>query len=225
MSSVVTPPSKTKSKKNKWNELFFIKRRPRLRGIPLNWEQPATEDDFQKLIRNEGFVSWKLWDGPEDVSQHPILLRDLKDLEQYLLPSFFEFSQKSKYYQNRFYLYQWIFVVGAFTTTVFGTIAALFTIPAGTEVVATSVLTNNVNWQQIASIATAVVGAVTAFITTLSNRGDPQKRWGKTRRLTEELRFHYFTYLSHMEPYHTSDRLQKMRRNVIDIRVKEQENG
>ena len=223
MSTVVTPPAKSK-RRYAWNELFFIKRRPHLRGIPLNWEKPASDDQYQKMIRDQGFVSWKLWDGPEDVSQHPILLRDLKDLEQYLLPSFFEFSQKSKYYQNKFYLYQWIFVVGAFTTTVFGTIAALFTIPAGTEVVSTTGI-SSVNWQQIASIATAVVGAVTAFITTLSNRGDPQKRWGKTRRLTEELRYHYFTYLSHMEPYDTPDRLQKLRRNVIDIRVKEQENG
>lgn len=221
MSSVVTPPPKPKPRRNPWNEIFFVKRRPRLRGIPLNWERPASEDDYQKMIRNEGFVSWKYWDGPEDISQHPILIRDLKDLEQYLLPSFFEFSQKSKYYQNRFYLYQWVFVVGAFTTTVFGTIAALFTLPSGTQVVASV----GPNWQQIASIATAIVGAFTAFVTTLSNRGDPQKRWGKTRRLTEELRFHYFTYLSHMEPYHNADRLQKLRRNVIDIRVKEQENG
>ena len=58
----------------------------------------------------------------------------------------------------------------------------------------------------------------------MSNRHEPQKRWGKTRRLTEELRMHYFTYLSHIAPYDTPDRLQIMRENVVDIRVKEQEN-
>jgi hypothetical protein len=71
---------------------------------------------------------------------------------------------------------------------------------------------------------TAIVGAVTAFITALSNRGEPLKRWGKTRRLAEELRMNYFNYLSHLPPYDKPDRVQKLREMVINIRVKEQEN-
>jgi Protein of unknown function (DUF4231) len=81
-----------------------------------------------------------------------------------------------------------------------------------------------VNWQQVFSLITAAIGAITAFFTAVSNRGEPQKRWGKARRLTEELRMHYFTYLSHLPPYDTPDRLKVMRRNVVDIRVKEQQN-
>jgi len=93
-----------------------------------------------------------------------------------------------------------------------------------TQAAERSIDASAVNWQQVFSIITAIIGALTAFFTALSNRHEPQKRWGKTRRLTEELRMHYFTYLSHLAPYDTADRVQVMRENVIDIRVKEQEN-
>jgi hypothetical protein len=146
-----------------------------------------------------------------------------------LLPTYFEYSQKSKYYQDRFYFYQWVFVFGAFLTTVAGSIATLLYIPPGLSASATQAAVqsqdlSSVNWQQVFSLITAAIGAITAFFTAVSNRGEPQKRWGKARRLTEELRMHYFTYLSHLPPYDTPDRLKVMRRNVVDIRVKEQQN-
>jgi hypothetical protein len=199
-----------------YKDLFFLKRRPRLRGIPLEWERPADEDVFQKLIDQEGFVSRKYWPGGDLTEKYPTVAQDTKDLDQYLLPSFFEFSQKSKYYQNAFYLYQWVFALGAFFTTLFGTLAAM--IGLGTA-------SYSVELGQILSYLTAIVGAITAYYTTLSNRGEPQKRWGKTRRLAEELRMNYFRYLAHLPPFDKDDRVQKLRQTVIDIRVKEQENG
>src|SRR5215475_11106757 len=113
------PARSQKKKSSRWNNLFFFRRRPHLRSITPDWERPADEDAYQKMIENEGFVSIKFWQH-DDITKHPIVAHDLKDLEQYLLPSYFEFSQKSKYFQNQFYLYQWIFVWGAFFTTVFG---------------------------------------------------------------------------------------------------------
>jgi hypothetical protein len=211
-------PAKPVKKSRRWRDLFFFRRRPHFRGISLEWEHPGNDEDYQKLINDEGFVSANYWT-QGDISQHPIIMRDLKDLEEYLLPTFFQFSQKSKYFQNQFYLYQWVFVWGAFLTTVFGSVAALYAQPPGGSVAAEAQ-----SIQHFFNILTAIVGASTAFFTALSNRGDPQKRWGKNRRLAEELRMHYFTYLSHIEPYDRPDRVQKLRENVINIRVKEQEN-
>jgi Protein of unknown function (DUF4231) len=210
-----------KSRRPRWySNLFFLRRRPYLWGIPLDWERPQDSGSF---------VSSQLWQDGE-LRHHPIIAQDASDLAEYLLPSFFQFSQKSKYFQNRFYLYQWVFVIGAFLTTVFGALAALLYVPPNLSVAATAAVERSVdlsaiNWQQIMSYATAAIGALTAFFTALSNRGEPQKRWGKTRRLAEELRMHYFTYLSHLPPYDTPDRLRLLRENVINIRVKEQENG
>lgn len=212
-----------------YTNLFFLRRRPRLRGIPLEWERPEDDDAYETFIHREGFVSSRYWQDGE-LRHHPIIAQDAADLAEYLLPTFFQFSQKSKYYQNQFYLYQWVFVIGAFLTTVFGALATLLYIPPNLSVAATaaaerSLDANAVNWQQIMSYATAIIGAGTAFFTALSNRGEPQKRWGKTRRLSEELRMHYFTYLSHLSPYDTPERLRTLRENVVNIRVKEQENG
>jgi hypothetical protein len=185
----------------------------------MDWERPADEAAYQKMVSDEGFVSAQYW-SDDDIAAHPIVKQDLDDLDQYLLQSFFEFSQKSKYYQNQFYLYQWIFIWGAFLTTVLGTLASITYVAASAQASATAPQTS----QQFLSYMTAIVGAVTAFITALSNRGEPLKRWGKTRRLAEELRMNYFNYLSHLPPYDKPDRVQKLREMVINIRVKEQEN-
>ena len=213
--ATASPPKPRR--KSSISDLFFFKRAPRLRGVPIDWDRPADEAAYQKMVSDEGFVSAQFW-SDEDIAAHPIVKQDLEDLDQYLLQSFFEFSQKSKYYQNQFYLYQWIFIWGAFLTTVLGTLASI------TYVASSSQANAPQTWQQFLSYMTAIVGAVTAFITALSNRGEPLKRWGKTRRLAEELRMNYFNYLSHLPPYDKPDRVQKLREMVINIRVKEQEN-
>ena len=209
---------------SKWYaDLFFNRRRPHLRALPKDWIRPESDDDYQKLIHDDGFVSPKYYD-VADLTQYPLIVHDADDLAEFLLPTYFEYSQMSKYYQDRFYFYQWVFVIGAFLTTVLGALATLL---SAQPVQAASTIAGSAQplpWQQIMSLATAAVGALTAFFTALSNRGEPQKRWGKTRRLTEEMRMHYFTYLSHLPPYDTPDRVQIMRGNVIDIRVKEQQN-
>jgi hypothetical protein len=210
-------PPKPKRKSGA-QDLFFFKRRPRLRNVPMDWDPPADAPAYQKLLNDEGFVTNEYWKD-DDINNHPIIKQDLADLDEYLLPTFFEFSQKSKYFQNQFYLYQWVFIGGAFLTTVLGALASIYyvTNPGG--------VSTGLSTQQLFSYLTAVVGAVTAFITALSNRGEPLKRWGKTRRLAEELRMNYFNYLSHLPPYDKPDRVQKLREMVIDIRVKEQENA
>jgi hypothetical protein len=214
-------PPKPKKRKSSIRDLFFLKRRPHLRGVSMEWEPPPDDAAYQKLLNDEGFVSNDYWKD-DDINNHPIIAQDLADLEQYLLSTFFEFSQKSKYFQNQFYLFQWVFIWGAFLTTVLGALASIFYYLSSS---ATGTVEAGLSTQQLFSYLTAIVGAITAFITALSNRGEPLKRWGKTRRLAEELRMNYFNYLSHLPPFDKPDRVQKLRESVIDIRVKEQENA
>ncbi|MCB9452132.1 MAG: DUF4231 domain-containing protein [Anaerolineaceae bacterium] len=231
-------------------DLFFVRRFPKFfGGAPEEWEKPESEEEYQRYIHNQGFVSPDHWEG-EEMAKHPVVLQDVKDLSQHLLPTFFSFGQKARHYQNQFYVYQWIFIVGAFMTTLFGTLALFSYQLVGTtpsDAVVSSLgdtgalelndptvtTTTEANSQASAdaqtfatglSYLTAIVGAITAFTTTLSNRGEPRKRWSKTRRLTEELRAHYFRYLAHLPPYDTSERVQRLRELVVAMQIKEQEN-
>jgi hypothetical protein len=224
-------------------DLFFVRRAPKWLGLPKEWEPPQDETAFQQQLQYDDFIS--LNDFPtEEVGKHPVIVQDTVDLRQYLIPTFYEMSQKSKYYQNMYYFYQWIFIIGAFATTLFGTLATFTIIPTETTTAVVTTVpdasaqaagdttpdsstvtvttTNGSNaWSQFWGILTATVGAVTAFATTLSNRHEPQKRWGNTRRLAEEMRMHYYKYLSHQTPYDAGDRLTKLRENIM--KIKEQE--
>lgn len=204
-----------------FQELTFLKNRPKLR-YPKEWEAPD-QTAYQQELHWQGFISPNHM--PE-VVQYPIIAQDLRDLEEYLLPVFWDFNQKAKYYQNAFYLYQWIFIFGAFMTTVlavlttyygaFGPAEAwfLFIGPVDGDLMVT-----------IFSVLTALVSTVTSYYTLLSNYGEPRKRWASYRRLTEELRMQYFKFLSRIEPYHQADRVDQLRREVLNIRRQEQENG
>jgi hypothetical protein len=204
-------------RKNYFQKLFFVQRRPRLR-VPFEWQKPVNDDEFQKQIHEEDFVSHKYW-SEGSLDDHPVVKRDVEDLEEYLLPAFFKFNQQSRYFQNQYYLYQWVFTFGAFVTTVLGSLATLYYPPPGMTATA-----NDQTIQQVFSFATAIMGAITAFTTILSNRGEPQKQWSRTRRLAEELRMNYFTYISHLPPFDSGDRVRTLRETVLDIRQKEVEN-
>lgn len=214
--SVQVSSTGEKRRERRYQDLFFFRRRPR-RNIPIEWERPADEADYQRLLDWEGFVSHDVWQENygDDISNHPVVAQDLADLDQHLLPTFFQLNQKAKYYQNVYYYYQWIFVWGAFLTTLLGTMAAFTADPTSTGL--ESYLS------RFLSIMTAIVGATTAYFTALSNRGRPNERWAKTRTLAEELRTEYFKYLAHLAPYDKPDRVQILRTNVVEVRVKEQE--
>src|SRR5262249_28732748 len=91
--------------------LFFVRRRPYLNdGImgspPQEWKPPLDQEQYQKLLEKDDFVSIPLWKDQtgEDLYKYPVIVQDLSDLDQHLLPTFFGFSTRSKFYQNRFYL-------------------------------------------------------------------------------------------------------------------------
>lgn len=197
--------------KERWNNLFFVKRRPKLHVSeyfekPPNYEQ---ELDWQGFITASA-VSKSMQD------QSPVLTQDLEDVEEHLLPAFWEFNQKANHFQNRYYLYQWVFMLGAFFSTLFGAATTYSYAIAGTD--------NNVA-AMVLGVCTMAVSGITSFFTYMSQANSPQKRWAKTRRLAEELRMNYYLYLAHLKPYDKEDRVNQMRRFVIDIRRKENDNG
>src|SRR4051812_3617556 len=98
-----------------YDNLFFNRRRPHSRPLQIDWIRPDDIDSYQRLIHDHGFVSPKYWvEG--DSSKYPVIIEDAEDLAEYLLPTYFQFSQSSIYYQDRFYFYQWLIVQGIFLT-------------------------------------------------------------------------------------------------------------
>jgi hypothetical protein len=76
---------------------------------------------------------------------------------------------------------------------------------------------------QTFSLSTMIVSAITSYFTILSNQGSPRKRWASYRRLAEELRMTYFSFLSRLAPFDTGNRLDRLRVKILEIREKERE--
>jgi len=211
------PSEPSRPKLFNWPLLFFIKRRPKL-TIPLEFGLTDPKHPlYQSNIEKEGFLSinsLKKAVPDIDLNNFPTLAQDMRDLEQYLLPVFFEFNQGALHYQNRFYLSQWVFLIGAFATTVSGAVTTWAYSLEGSDLPA------------ILGIVTAIISAVTTFFSFIYEQTSPQKRWTQSRRLAEELRTNYFKYLSHTKPYDVPDkRLDELRRLVLAIRRKGNEVG
>jgi hypothetical protein len=198
-----------------YKDLFFIKRVPKISGVELYWKRPSNETDYQRLLDQEGFISPPFWK-QNDLLGQPVIKQDLSDLEEHLLPAFWEINQRAKYYQNSFYYYQWVFMLGAFFTTVLGAATTLaYTLGGDAERYLTVGL----------GLMTMIISGALGAFATLNEQMSPQKRWANNRRLAEELRTTYFKYLAHLSPFDTPDRVQEMRRAVLQVRRKENENA
>jgi Protein of unknown function (DUF4231) len=192
--------------------LFFRKRRPKL-SVDRDYKRPASTKDYETALDNDGFIAKTYW-RENDLNMFPTIDQDLKDLEEHLMPAFWEFNQKALHHQNRFYLYQWIMMFGAFGTTFLGALTTYAFAKDG----------DGSTWTVLFGILTGVLAAILTVFNVLSEQNAPQKRWAKARRLTEELRTNYYRYLAHLAPYNGADRIQQMRRFVVAIRRKENEN-
>jgi hypothetical protein len=201
----------TKRKQNRFRDLFFIRRFPK-RQIEEAWERPATEAEYKSLLENDDFMTLHL--EADKADKYPNVVQDLKDMDEHLLMAFFEFSQKAKYFQNMFYGYQWLFIVGTFVATFLGVITThLFTTEQALDSTEFKIIT----------LITSLVSAFIAAFTARTNRYQPQRRWAQNRRSAEDLRMHYFLYLSRLAPYHQSDRLDLLRRRVVELRELEEQ--
>lgn len=203
------------------DDLTFLKKRPRF-NYPKEWP-PDPDMNYEQELHWQGFISREF---TPDVEKYPIIEQDLRDLEEYLLPIFWDFNQKAKYYQNNFYLYQWVFIFGAFFTTFLAVMTTYYgSFGNGNAWVLFFGPFSGNSLVTVFSILTALVSFVTSYYTLLSNYGEPRKRWANYRRRTEELRMIYFKFISRIEPFNTASRVDELRRVVLDIRRQEEANA
>lgn len=191
------------------------------------WRHPADPESdaaYQEKLHWDGFISPMHWE-EDDLTMYPAIMQDLRDLDEYLLPVFWEYNQRARYYQHKYYYYQWVFIIGAFLTTVMGSLATFFSadVPPtmlGVTITTVSLLGYDTGWSMVwlFSIATTIVSSITSYFTLLSNQGEPRKRWASYRRLAEELRMLYFRFISRLEPFDRPNRVEMLRKRVLEIR-------
>ncbi len=189
---------------------------------PKEWVAPETDEAYQENKYYEGFIVPERWED-DRLTRYPAIMADLEILEKYLMPAFWNFNQKARHYQSRYYYYQRIFIMGAFLTTVISVVnsfvhATEFTMVPGIDLSKEAI---NV----FLGICTAIISARATYYTLLANYGEPRQRWARYRRLTEELRMLYFKFLGRLEPFDTKERVTLLRQRVLEIRQQEQENG
>ena len=187
---------------------FLFRRRPRWR-MNKEWEHPQDPENdakYQETLHWEGFITPSHWQ-EDDILNFPLIKQDLADLEEYLLPIFWNFNQKASYYQNNYYKYQWVFMLGAFLTTILAVLTGYYG-GLNSETARFLILEAKTDtWTNIFGILTTIISGVTTFYNYLSSHGEPRKRWASYRRLTEELRMTYFKFLSRTEPFDREDRV------------------
>ncbi|MBI5959369.1 MAG: DUF4231 domain-containing protein [Chloroflexi bacterium] len=195
------------------SKLFFFRRMPR-RDIPREWTKPDDEKEYETELLNEGFVSEALLKG--QMSEE--LKIDLRELNQHLLPHFWRVNQRAKFYQNRYYQYQWAFILAAFFTTVFASMNVFAYAQGWTDSV--NLIAFRFHWSEFLGLATALISGVAAAVSFLDANQTPQKRWFRARAQAEALRSTYFLYLARQEPFNTlntGERVQIMRQRVIEV--------
>ena len=192
------------------SKFFFIRRMPGLR-IPREWERPP-ENEYQRLVLQEGFVTSDMLknSGSEELSE------DVRELEQHLLPHFWRVNQQAKYYQNRYYQYQWAFILAAFFTTAFAAVNVYFYAQKWD----TRTLLGDVRPTEVLGLLTALISGIAAAVSFLDANQTPQKRWFKARAQAESLRSLYFLFLARARPFDvpaSGERVHRIRQKVIDV--------
>jgi hypothetical protein len=192
------------------SKFFFIRRVPGLR-IPREWERPP-ENEYQRQVLQEGFVTSDMLknSGSEELSE------DVRELEQHLLPHFWRVNQQAKYYQNRYYQYQWAFILAAFFTTAFAAVNVYFYAQKWN----TKTLLGDVRPTEVLGLLTALISGIAAAVSFLDANQTPQKRWFKARAQAESLRSLYFLFLARARPFDvpaSGERVHRIRQKVIDV--------
>ncbi len=225
MSSPPSPPSPPKDEidqrvtqtmemqvkqEEKQSKYFFIRRVP-FRSVDREWTRPP-ESQYQKGLLEQGFITPELLKGKAS----PELEADLRELEQHLLPYFWRMNQEAKYYQNRYYQYQWIFILAAFFTTAFAAISVLIYAWGGDA----KTILGMIKWTELLGFMTAVLSGLAAMVSFLDANQTPQDRWFKARTKAETLRSMYFLFLARQNPFNlpnARNRVQELRQKVIDV--------
>jgi hypothetical protein len=192
------------------SKFFFIRRKPAWR-LSREWEQPP-EAEYKKLLLQEGFITDTLLE--KNMSTE--LSADVRELEQHLLPFFWRMDQQAKFYQNRYYQYQWAFILAAFFTTAFAAVNVFFYTQGWNDEAPLA----GIRPTEILGLLTAIISGIAAAVSFLDANQTPQKRWFKARAQAESLRSLYFLFLARARPFDTPasrERVHRMRQKVIDV--------
>ncbi len=206
--NMIVPPDE-EDRRSKW---FFMRRVP-LRHIPREWTRPP-DNQYEHDLLDEGFVAPSLVGD----AMTPELAADIRELDQHLLPHFWRMNQQAKFYQNRFYQYQWAFILAALLTTALAAVNVLLYAQGWTGRQGTIVGT--LQWTEVLGFLTAVISGIAASVSFLDANQTPQKRWYKARVQAEMLRSMYFLFLARQAPFNVHsqrERVQRMREKVIEI--------
>lgn len=211
---------------------------------PKEYTKPTSQKEYEETLQQEGFVVPSKWANKDaekwqsvDITQHPDVIADLAVLEEYLLPVFWNFNQKAKHYQRHFYYYHRIFLIAALITTLISVVNSFVLASDATITTNLDAMSNNFFFRPISNfnfaanlttflgVLTALISARASYYTLLSNYGSPRQKWGRYRRLTEELRILYFKYLAHLGNFKGEDRVYALRDAVLKLRLQEQADG
>ncbi|HML25009.1 MAG TPA: DUF4231 domain-containing protein [Aggregatilinea sp.] len=194
---------------------FFQNRRPKLRGVPREAVPDSAAAGYQERLAQEGFIALNDW--PQATQA---LREDVRELEQYLMPSFWRWDQLARYYQNRHYLYQWIFILSAFLTTAFSAISVFLN--GTTQDVSLGLF----DLTDLLAGLTVAVSGIAAMVSFLNANQAPQQNWFKARAKAESLRSLYFTFMARRPPFNADtgrDRSRLLGQSVLDILSDKQE--
>lgn len=196
---------------------FFLNRRPKLRGVPREAVPDSSTAGYQKRLADEGFIALNDW--PQATQA---LREDVRELEQYLMPSFWRMDQLARYYQNRHYLYQWIFILSAFLTTAFSAISVFLN--GTTQDVSLGLF----DLTDLLAGLTVAVSGIAAMVSFLNANQAPQQNWFKARAKAESLRSLYFTFMARRPPFAADTGRERSRflgQAVLDILSDKKQEG
>jgi hypothetical protein len=192
------------------SKFFFIRRLP-ARRIPREWVRPP-EDEYKRLLLQEGFIADTLL----EKSMSTNLDADVRELEENMLPYFWRVNQLARFYQNRYYQYQWAFILSAFFTTAFAAVNVYFYAQGWDK----NTVVGRVQTTELLGLLTAVISGIAAAVSFLDANQTPQRRWFKARAQAENLRSLYFLFLARAKPFDLTEdreRVHRMRQKVIDV--------
>lgn len=113
---------------------------------------------------------------------------DIAFMEYELLRLFVERDYEAKINQNRYRVYQLLFLTLATVATLIGSFQAL-------------ALNSSPEWLPIWAFLETIVALLATFLATVSGREPPLPRWLDNRRRAEQLRREYFRFLMNLPPY------------------------
>ncbi|MBZ0293446.1 MAG: DUF4231 domain-containing protein [Anaerolineae bacterium] len=129
---------------------------------------------------------------------------DLDFLDHELLRLFRERDHQAKYDQNRYRLYQILFMLLAAIATIIGSIQALL-------------MNGQADLVPFFSLIETMIALGTTYLATISGREAPLPSWLNNRRRAESLRREYFRYLVNLPPYDVVEGYE--RRQLLSTRT------